>query len=255
MKEVLRIGFVATSISPYYAEEQNVRKNSEEQLKIILKNYDVELLSFHKTIFSKEDSEEAERFFNKKIDFLILQTSSCSSGEQLYPLCNIVNKMGIWAVPDQETEGDVKLHSLVSTSHYLGIIKKLLLEKKIKTKWFYNYADTDEFKNKFLITLRSLIALKKLKQSKLGLIGGISPGFDNMIVDNAKIKTNIGTSIEETTIKELIDKAKNFKQSLIDEEIKKIRAAASSIHVSNDDSFNRVTRVYSVGLSFKNFMI
>ncbi len=35
MKEVLRIGFVATSISPYYAEEQNVRKNSEEQLKII----------------------------------------------------------------------------------------------------------------------------------------------------------------------------------------------------------------------------
>ena len=244
MKEVLRIGFVATSISPYYAEEQNVRKNSEEHLKLILKNYDVELLSFHKTIFSKEDSEEAERFFNKKIDFLLLQTSSCSSGEQLYPLCNIVNKMGIWAVPDQETEGDVKLHSLVSTSHYLGIIKKILSEKKIKTKWFYNYADTAEFKNKFLITLRSLIALKKLQQSKLGLIGGISPGFDNMIVDNAKIKTNIGTSIEETTIKELIDKAKNFKQPLIDEEIKKIKAAASSIHVSNDDSFNRVTRVY-----------
>ena len=88
------------------------------------------------------------------------------------------------------------------------------------------------------------LLFKKLKQSKLGLIGGISPGFDNMIVDNAKIKTNIGTSIEETTIKELIDKAKNFKQPLIDEEIKKIKAAASSIHVSNDDSFNRVTRVY-----------
>ena len=92
MKEVLRIGFVAPTISPYYHEEQNERKNSEEQLKIILKNYDVELLSFHKTIFSREDSEEAERFFNKKIDFLLLQTSSCSSGEQLYPLCNIVNK-------------------------------------------------------------------------------------------------------------------------------------------------------------------
>ena len=40
--------------------------------------------------------------------------------------------MGVWAVPDQETEGDVKLHSLVSTSHYLGIIKKLLSEKKLK---------------------------------------------------------------------------------------------------------------------------
>ena len=69
--------------------------------------------------------------------------------------------MGLWAVPDIEKEGDVKLHSLVSTSHYLGIIKKTLSEKKIKTKWFYNYADTEEFKNKFLITIKSLIALKK----------------------------------------------------------------------------------------------
>ena len=33
--------------------------------------------------------------------------------------------MGLWAVPDLENEGDVKLHSLVSVSHYLGIIKKI----------------------------------------------------------------------------------------------------------------------------------
>ena len=181
MKEVLTIGFVATAISPYFSEEQQVRIKSENHLKKIIAEYDAKLICFHKTIFSKEDSVEAEKFFKNKIDFLILQTSSCSSGEQLYPLCNITNKMGLWAVPDLENEGDVKLHSLVSVSHYLGIIKKILHEKKIKTKWFYNYGDTDEFKNKFLITLRSLIADKKIKQSKIGLVGGISPGFDNML--------------------------------------------------------------------------
>ena len=244
MKEVLKIGFVGTAISPYYAEEQKVRKNSEVHLKKILENFDVELISFHKTIFSKDDSVEAENLLKNKVDFLLIQTSSCSSGEQLYPLCNISSKIGVWAVPDIEKEGGVKLHSLVSTSHYLGIIKKTLSERKIKTKWFYNYADTDEFKNKFLITVKSLIAQKKLKQSRIGLIGGISPGFDNMIVDNDKIKQNIGTIIDEATILELVDKAKNFKQSLIDEEIKKIKNAATDITVSDDDSFNKVTRVY-----------
>ena len=244
MKEVLKIGFVGTAISPYYAEEQEVRKNSEVHLKKILENFDVELISFHKTIFSKEDSLEAENLLKNKVDFLLIQTSSCSSGEQLYPLCNISSKIGVWAVPDIEKEGGVKLHSLVSTSHYLGIIKKTLSERKIKTKWFYNYADTDEFKNKFLITVKSLIAQKKLKQSRIGLIGGISPGFDNMIVDNDKIKQNIGTIIDEATILELVDKAKNFKQSIIDEEIKKIKNAATDITVSDDDSFNKVTRVY-----------
>ena len=244
MKEILKIGFVGTAISPYYAEEQEVRKNSEVHLKKILENFDVELISFHKTIFSKEDSLEAENLLKNKVDFLLIQTSSCSSGEQLYPLCNISSKIGVWAVPDIEKEGGVKLHSLVSTSHYLGIIKKTLSERKIKTKWFYNYADTDEFKNKFLITVKSLIAQKKLKQSRIGLIGGISPGFDNMIVDNDKIKQNIGTIIDEATILELVDKAKNFKQSIIDEEIKKIKNAATAITVSDDDSFNKVTRVY-----------
>ena len=244
MKEILKIGFVGTAISPYYAEEQEVRKNSEVHLKKILENFDVELISFHKTIFSKEDSVEAENLLKNKVDFLLIQTSSCSSGEQLYPLCNISSKIGVWAVPDIEKEGGVKLHSLVSTSHYLGIIKKTLSERKIKTKWFYNYADTDEFKNKFLITIKSLIAQKKLKQSRIGLIGGISPGFDNMIVDNDKIKQNIGTIIDEATILELVDKAKNFKQSIIDEEIKKIKNAATAITVSDDDSFNKVTRVY-----------
>ena len=244
MKEILKIGFVGTAISPYYAEEQEVRKNSEVHLKKILENFDVELISFHKTIFSKDDSVEAENLLKNKVDFLLIQTSSCSSGEQLYPLCNISSKIGVWAVPDIEKEGGVKLHSLVSTSHYLGIIKKTLSKRKIKTKWFYNYADTDEFKNKFLITVKSLIAQKKLKQSRIGLIGGISPGFDNMIVDNDKIKQNIGTIIDEATILELVDKAKNFKQSIIDEEIKKIKNAATDITVSDNDSFNKVTRVY-----------
>ena len=89
-----------------------------------------------------------------------------------------------------------------------------------------------------------MIAQKKLQQSRIGLIGGISPGFDNMLVDNDKIKENIGTIIDEATIEELVDKAKNFNQSIIDEEIKKIKNVASDITVSNEDSFNRVTRVY-----------
>ena len=240
----LNIGYVATAITPYYYDEYKVREKSEASLKKLLANFDVNFIPFHKTIFSTEDSKEAEKFFMNKIDFLLLQTSSCSAGEQLYPLCNITDKIGVWAVPDLETEGDVKLHSLVSTSHYLAMIKKVLSDKKITTKWFYNYADTEEFKNKFSITVRSLVALKKMKYAKIGLVGGISPGFDNMKVDQSIIKKNIGLSVEESTIKELVNIAKGFDQKTIDNEVQKIKSVASSISVSNDDSFNKVARIY-----------
>ena len=155
-------------------------------------------------------------------------------------------------MPDIENEGDVKLHSLVSTSHFLGIIKKVLKDKNIKTKWFYNYADTEEFIQKFLITIRSLIALKKIQNSKIGLIGGISPGFDNMIVDNNLVKKNIGVTIETASIKEVVDKAKSYEQKIIDDEIKKIKNAATSISVSEEESFNKVTRIYFALKQIKN---
>ena len=244
MKVKLNIGYVATAITPYYSNEYKVREKSEIALKKLLSSFDVNFIPFNKTIFSTKDAVEAEKFFKDKIDFLLLQTSSCSAGEQLYPLCNITDKMGIWAVPDIESEGDVKLHSLVSTSHYLAMIKKVLADKKITTKWFYNYADTKEFENKFLVTVRSLVAMKKMNHTKIGLVGGISPGFDNMKVDKSLIKENIGLSVEESTIKELVEIAKGFDQKTIDNEVLKIKSVASGISVSNDDSFNKVARVY-----------
>ena len=109
MNITLNIGFVCTAISPYYAEEYKIRDKSEKQLKKILENFNVKLICFHKTIFTKDDSIEAEVFFRNKVDFLLIQTSSCSAGEQLYPLTNITNKIGIWAIPDKEVEGDVKI--------------------------------------------------------------------------------------------------------------------------------------------------
>ena len=124
------------------------------------------------------------------------------------------------------------------------MIKKVLSNKKIITKWFYNYADTEEFKRKFLVTVRSLVALKKMNHTKIGLVGGISPGFDNMKVDQSIIKQNIGLSVEESTIKELVKIAKSFDQKTIDNEVLKIKSVASDISVSNDDSFNRVARIY-----------
>ena len=238
------IGYVATAISPYFAEEEKIREKSEAELKKIIGDYDAEIICYPETIFEKHQAISAANFLKNKIDFLLIQTSSCSAGEQLYPLTEISNKIGLWAIPDPKDEGEVRLHSLVSTSHFLGIIKKNLKDKKIKTKWFYNFANTNEFQNKFFITLRSLIATKKMKQSKIGWIGGISPGFDNMMIDKNELKKNIGVSVEELTIKDLLKIADEIKQEKIDDEIKKIKNVASSISVSDENSFNKVTRVY-----------
>ena len=238
------IGYVATAITPYFSEEEKIREKSEAELKKIIGDYDAEIICYPETIFEKHQAISAANFLKNKIDFLLIQTSSCSAGDQLYPLCEITKNIGLWAVPDPQKEGGVRLHSLVSTTHFLGIMKKNLKQKKIKTKWFYNFANTKEFQNKFLITLRSLIATKKIHQSKIGWIGGISPGFDNMMIDKNELNKNIGVTVEELTIKDIVNIAEKFDQEKINNEIQKIKNAASSISVSDENSFNKVTRVY-----------
>ena len=69
----LNIGYVATAIAPYYSDEYKVREKSEASLKKLAgSSFDVNFIPFHKTIFSTEDSKEAEKFFMNKIDFLLL---------------------------------------------------------------------------------------------------------------------------------------------------------------------------------------
>ena len=73
----LNIGYVATAITPYYSDEYKVREKSEASLKKLLADFDVNFIPFHKTIFSTEDSKEAE---TKKATKTIAKKATPKSG-------------------------------------------------------------------------------------------------------------------------------------------------------------------------------
>jgi len=176
-----RIGYVGVSIAPYYAEKYRVRETAIDALQAQSDALGYDLVAISRPIHSGEDAEAAARELkDQRIDFLMIQNAACSAGEQLYPLLDVAPRVGLWSVPDPSFDGPVQLSSLVSMSHFASLIKTVVKDRDIPYKWFYGNPDSERFRERFAVTARALRAVVGLEQSRIGWIGGISPGFDGM---------------------------------------------------------------------------
>ena len=186
----------------------------------------------------------AEYFREEQIDFLLLQTAACSMGEQLLPLVKAAPRLGLWATPDPEQEGEIKIHSVVSMSHFASILKRYLKHEDIPFKWFYGHIETAAFRDRFAVTIRALTAVKNIERARIGWIGNLSPGFNDMIFDERLLRSRLGIAVLPHELAELVERAKAYDAQPVNAAISEIKAAASAITVSENSAFDRVTRLY-----------
>jgi L-fucose isomerase-like protein len=244
-KHKLRVGYVGTSIGSYFATEYGQRERAINGLRKLAEEWDFELVAIADEVMTEEAAQQAARQLqDAHIDFLMLQTAACSAGEQLLPLAKCAPRLGLWATPEPEQSGDIKLHSFVSMTHFASILKRYLGHEHIPFKWFYGHVETDQFKDRFGITVRALTAVKNLESARIGWIGGLAPGFINMMFDERKLHENLGVSVLSHEMFELVERAKAYDAQPVIETVRAIRAAASAITVSEDAAFDRVTRLY-----------
>ena len=70
---------------------------------------------------------------------------------------------------------------------YQGINTQYFGDFKIKCKWFYGMADDERFKRRLYVTVKALGAIKKMKQTRVALIGGFAPGFYDLYFDERSV--------------------------------------------------------------------
>ncbi len=245
IKHRLRIGYVGVSISSYFAEKYHIRETAIAALEKFGEELGFDLFAIERPIHSVEDVEAAARELKgKNLDFLMIQNAACSMGEQIYPLLDVAPRFGLWSVPDPSQEGEVQLHSLVSMSHYASIITRCLRDRDIPFKWYYGNPDSDRFRRRFAITARALRAETNLSRTRIGWIGGISPGFDAMTFDETKMNDRLGVTIEELDLSDVVKRAEGIAASRVATAVSEIKGVATRVCVSDDSAFDRVTRFY-----------
>ena len=188
--ERLRIGLVGTSQLSFPGDKEKAFGGCVKAMEKHAKKMGFELVVYESSVIVREDAIKAVEFMEaEKIDFLLVQHTSYSAGQLAPVLAKIKNaNVGFWAIPEGEAiEGAVPFNSLCSINMHMGIVAHYLKDYKIKVKWFYGYGEDAEFTRRLQITVRALTALKNIKKARIGLVGGVAPGFNDLYDDERNL--------------------------------------------------------------------
>ena len=188
--EKLRIGLVGTSQLSFPGDKEKAFGDCVKAMEKHAKEMGFELVVYESTVIVREDAIKAVEFMEaEKIDFLLVQHTSYSAGQLAPVLAKIKNaNVGFWAIPEGEAvEGAVPFNSLCSINMHMGIVAHYLKDYKIKVKWFYGYGEDAEFTRRLQITVRALTSLKNIKRARIGLVGGVAPGFNDLYDDERNL--------------------------------------------------------------------
>lgn len=242
--EKLRVGYAGVAIASYFADEHNQYQRAINGLEALAQKWGFELAPIRGGLLNGEQAEAAARELkDKKIDFLLLENAACSMGEQLLPLSRAAPRLGLWATPDPKLEGDIQIHSVVSMSQYASILKRHLRHHDIPFKWFYGHVEEERFQKRLGITLRALTAIKNMARAKVGWIGGLSPGFYDLIFDERKLEARLGARVVAHELGEVVALAKTYDESRAMALAGEMKAAASEVRVA-DAAMLKGGRVY-----------
>ncbi len=185
----LKIGLVGTSQLSFPGNKEAAFGACAEAMKKHAEKMGFDLVVYPTTVIVREDAVKAVQFMEEeKIDFLMVQHTSYSAGQLAPVLAKIKNaNVGFWAIPEGAVDGAVPFNSLCSINMHMGIVAHYLKDYKIKVKWFYGYGEDEEFTRRLGITVKALTALKNLKNSRIGLVGGIAPGFNDLYDDERNL--------------------------------------------------------------------
>ena len=193
----IKVGLVGTSQLSFPGPKEEVYAKTVEQMKKNAKDIGFDFVYWPKQVIVEADAKEAVAFMEQeKVDFLMVLNVSYSAGFLVPVFYRIKNAaIGIWSIPETK-KGPVMFNSFCSNNMYQGINAKYLKDYAIKAKWFYGFAEDAQFLRRLTVTVRALQAIKKLKNSRVALIGGFAPGFYDLYFDERSVFSKLnGISI------------------------------------------------------------
>lgn len=218
----LRIGYACLarlSFDAAYAKglfEQSLRS---------LATLDATLVHAPDLTVTEEDVEAlAERFHAARVDVVLLQYGTFALGTLIPILADrLTAPIVLWGVPEPSLEGP-KLRS----NSLCGINMNAHTLMRLGRKYDYIFCRPEEAPAELASTLRVLGCLKRLRRTRVGLVGYRVPGFYTSTFDEMGLRRLLGVEVYHVTLAELIDEARNVAPARRDQEVREIRASAGT---------------------------
>jgi len=231
-----KVALVGTSQLSFYGNKEERFNRCVCELQKLLETLKADLYVYPETVITAEDGKKALKIIApEKPDFLLVQCTSFSAGYLAEVFIQSGYPVGWWAIPEN-VEGQVcEFNSFCSINMYQAINVAYYNEEHYPAKWFFGEVGDPLFKDRLTVTVRALRAIKRVCHSKVGLIGGIAPGFNDLYFDERKL-LRLFPGLEYDRLPEFDDiasLAESYPESEIAEMAEAFEKAATCVHPSS----------------------
>ena len=186
-------------------------------------------------VLTPDDAQKACRMIRETApDFLMVQMTAFPSGEAFIRLAKTCARIGLWGLPEASYEGSNFVNSnnsFCGMNMAGGIITHYLKDLGIDYKWFFGHPSDVRFRRRFELTVRALDAVKKTASSRVALVGGIAPGFNDLYYDERTALTHLGVEIQRGhEFSEIQKRAHAYK----DGEVERLASCYACQHCAED---------------------
>lgn len=189
---------------------------------------------------------------NKGFDFLLIQLSTFAAGDIVEQLAQSGIRLGLWGLPEITEDGLIPLNSFCGMNMFASIVHQYI-DENLNYKWFYGDVEDDLFIERFKVTVKALKAIKNLNGSKVALVGGIAPGFNDFYFDERKTKSRLGIKVDRLEYQDIRDRALSYKIDDIRGIVEEMSGEACCISKSvSSEALENTARVYK---AFEGFIV
>lgn len=246
------VGLVGAIHPNMPGDDTGVYKRVMESMRRMQAQFGFELAAYEPPIKWEEDGNKARAFLeSKQVDFTLLFCASLPFGRAVLPVVRVNSYLGIWSVPEPTTSGVLQLNSFCGLNMTGSIVAHYYNHYDIPFKWFYDYPETALFQERFAVTLRAMRAIKLLKNSRIGQIGELANGFENMHTDERVLEKKFGVYIQTRhTVEDIVARAKAYQNNAVAAELAKIQSEGSvCARVAGED----LEKMARLSLAFVDF--
>jgi hypothetical protein len=194
----VKIGLAGIMATPFRGDKEGNFQQDRLVLSTLANSTGFELKTIEEGIYHQDQANNAaQELQNWGADFILLQSSSFAAGQFIYPFADTGIRLGLWAVPEGKptSEGGLPLNSFTGLNLYNSILKTFRTDYDLPVKWFFGRPGQPLLDQRLKVTVQALTAVINLQKARIGLIGGVASGFDNLIVDPRNLKRKIGAEV------------------------------------------------------------
>jgi len=250
-----KIGLIGVTQANFQGNKHHIFEQSVKSLNQMAEELKYDLYVYPNFVITGEEAVKAKKAVEaEKVDFLLIQSTTFAAGEIIIQLARTDAYLGLWAIPETSFKGSNfvdSTNSFCGVNMYGSIIANYLKEYSIKYKWFYGYADNELFHRRFKISVKALTAIKKLKNSKVALIGGIAPGFNDLYFDERVGQKRLGIEIQRNhEFSEIQQRAHSYSTSEVEAVLGTINCGYACCSDASSEGMEIHARYYKAYLDF-----